>query len=539
MGFNLADVLKDVPNLDTERKQIEYIRLDLIDGDPNNFYQLSGIEDLAANIATCDLQQPLLVREKDDCRYIIVSGHRRRAALELLAKDDPERWQEVPCIVERDTVSPALQQLRLIYANANTRAVTSAELGEQAAQVEKLLYQLKEEGYEFPGRMRDHVAQAVNASKSKLARLKVIRDNLAECWNPDYKSGTLNESAAYELAHMLKEWQEIFYKEKMAQKANIRWISAQDVETFMDRSQKIEKIPCKKLGQSACQNRAGKRKQVAHCERYWTTPCTQCCDACDKLATCKNSCPLLSDKIKQLRAEKKEERRQEQLAVEKKERPVIEYIQGVYARVGKVRQERGVSVKDLFKAQSVYYAKTDDDKQSDMESGNAKINTLTTLPFGYSFRYDDAKSLCAVADLLGCTTDYLLGRTEYQNTPIVGIDFGDPAGDMTVPVSYPTPENVTNSDTDEAPDNVSSLGAGWRTGMPNVDGEYIVLVKYVDDDAYSPDKFFWSGVFWFYHGIKVQDLGIFVDYWMPIPPDIHHPEQDTKQQEETKDAKMQ
>ena len=60
--FNLADVLKDVPNLDTERKQIDYIRLDLIDGDPNNFYQLSGIEDLAANIATCDLQQPLLVR---------------------------------------------------------------------------------------------------------------------------------------------------------------------------------------------------------------------------------------------------------------------------------------------------------------------------------------------------------------------------------------------------------------------------------------------------------------------------------------------
>lgn len=175
--FNLADVLKDVPNLDTERKQIEYIPLNLIDGDPNNFYQLRGIENLAANIATCDLQQPILVRQKEDGRYVTVSGHRRRAALELLAKDDPERWQEVPCIVERDAVSPALQQLRLIYANANTRTMTSAELGEQAAQVEKLLYQLKEEGYEFPGRMRDHVAQAVNASKSKLARLKVIREN--------------------------------------------------------------------------------------------------------------------------------------------------------------------------------------------------------------------------------------------------------------------------------------------------------------------------------------------------------------------------
>ena len=147
MSFDLSAVLKGVSNLDTERKQIEYIPLNLIDGDPNNFYQLSGIEDLAANIATCTLQQPLLIRGKEDGRYVIVSGHRRRAALELLTKDDPERWQEVPCIVERDAVSPALQQLRLIYANANTRTMTGAELDEQAAQVEKLLYQLKEEGY--------------------------------------------------------------------------------------------------------------------------------------------------------------------------------------------------------------------------------------------------------------------------------------------------------------------------------------------------------------------------------------------------------
>ena len=62
MSFDLSAVLKGVSNLDTERKQIEYIPLNLIDGDPNNFYQLSGIEDLAANIATCTLQQPLLIR---------------------------------------------------------------------------------------------------------------------------------------------------------------------------------------------------------------------------------------------------------------------------------------------------------------------------------------------------------------------------------------------------------------------------------------------------------------------------------------------
>ena len=171
--FDLADVLKGVPNLGTSKKQLEYIKRELIAPDPNNFYSLTGIEELAANIQLCGLQQPILVRPIDGGRYMVVSGHRRRAAIELLAEDEPEKWEEISCLVERDEASPELQQLRLIYANANTRTMTGAELAEQAAQVEKLLYQLKEQGYEFPGRMRDHVAQAISVSKSKLARLNV------------------------------------------------------------------------------------------------------------------------------------------------------------------------------------------------------------------------------------------------------------------------------------------------------------------------------------------------------------------------------
>ena len=63
--FDLADVLKGVPNLGTSKKQLEYIKRELIDPDPNNFYSLTGIEELAANIQLCGLQQPILVRPID------------------------------------------------------------------------------------------------------------------------------------------------------------------------------------------------------------------------------------------------------------------------------------------------------------------------------------------------------------------------------------------------------------------------------------------------------------------------------------------
>ena len=135
MAFNLGEALKGVSELGTGREQIEYIRLDLIDPDPNNFYKLSGIEELAANIELFGLQQPLVVRvnPNDPERYMIVSGHRRRAALKMLAADDPERWREVACIQSQPATSPTLQQLQLIFANSDTRKMTDAEIAEQAA----------------------------------------------------------------------------------------------------------------------------------------------------------------------------------------------------------------------------------------------------------------------------------------------------------------------------------------------------------------------------------------------------------------------
>ena len=98
MAFDLSSLLKDVPDLGTGREQIEYIRLDALDEDPNNFYQLSQIPELAANIQLCGLQQPIRVRATGSGRYQIVSGHRRRAALVMLAEEEPQKWEEVACI---------------------------------------------------------------------------------------------------------------------------------------------------------------------------------------------------------------------------------------------------------------------------------------------------------------------------------------------------------------------------------------------------------------------------------------------------------
>lgn len=202
MGDYLKTLAQPVSNSDTGREQIEYIDVDLLDKDQNNFYQLSDLDSLADNIATVGLQQPIRVRDGENGHVVIVSGHRRTAAIRKLVEEGRTDLREVPCIRERGEASPALQELRLIYANSSTRDLSSAEISRQAEKVRELLYQLQEEGHEFPGRMRDHVAEACKISRSKLARLEKIQKGLASCYRDAWEAGTLPEDTADALSSL-------------------------------------------------------------------------------------------------------------------------------------------------------------------------------------------------------------------------------------------------------------------------------------------------------------------------------------------------
>ena len=219
MGYSLGDVLKqqlrgpdaNVSKLDTSggAQQIEYIDIGLLDGDPRNRRDLRGLEELAANIELLGLRQPLRVRENPDApgRFIIVSGHRRRAALQRLVDDGGAEFAQVPCIRDNPAQSSALQELRLIFDNLDTQPYSDAEKAKLAARVEELLYLLKEEGLEFPGRMRDQVAAACKISAPKLARLKIIREKLVPEYMGLFEKDKLPEQVAYALARLPEDFQ--------------------------------------------------------------------------------------------------------------------------------------------------------------------------------------------------------------------------------------------------------------------------------------------------------------------------------------------
>lgn len=308
-GFDLAAALGAVSKMDTGaqgREQLQYINIKKIRPDERNFYEISDVEDLAANIELVGLQQPLRVRpdQADSGAYIVVSGHRRLSALTKLYYEAPTRWDMIPCIVEQaagaaDEVEAMLQELRLIYGNSDTRRMSSADLSKQAERVEMLLYQLKEAGVEFPGRMRDHVAEACKVSASKLGRLKVIRENLIEDLKKDWERGALSESVAYAFAKQPPEVQRLtvlaitnYGSTNTERKWWQEWRVKTEAETISKelKPKKGPKGSCE--GCDATQQRL--KRIIGHSQYNDHCGDGKCCHCCPNIGTCEFVCSHLS-----------------------------------------------------------------------------------------------------------------------------------------------------------------------------------------------------------------------------------------------------
>lgn len=410
----LGKQFADVPELDTSgREQIRYIDIDLIDDDPNNFYALDCLDELAANIELCGLQQPIRVRAGESGHYTIVSGHRRRAALRKLVEDGQEKYREVPCIEERDgDLSPAMRELRLIYANADTRRLSSADIAKQAERVEALLYQLKEEGVEFPGRMRDHVAEACKVSKSKLARLEVIRKKLIPLWAKQYDKNKISEDMAYELAKLPEDHQ---LKLQMLQDGKYGCY-ASTIKEYAPALASLDAIKCPN-GEQCCTNANNMWSRMLerdyctkHCDgRYGRK--AQCCKGCPELSKCKYACPAFADEIAKEKAKLKEARKAEKTEQQAEKEAKIAKITASWARFAAARKAAKIKMVDLVKAinpsDNKYNTAWRVERWTEYESGKG-ISETSSMPFGLL----SSDELILAADMIHCSIDYLYGRVD-------------------------------------------------------------------------------------------------------------------------------
>lgn len=501
--FDLSKLLKDVSKSDTGKQQIRYIPLDLIDPDPANFYSLDGLEELAGSIEMLGLQQPLLVRPIQGGRYMVISGHRRREALLRIAKDGSQQFADgVPCIVDAGEASEALRELKLIMANADTRKMSSADQNKQAERIEDLLRQLVDEGYVFPGRLRDWVAKLSGMSRTKLARMKVIREKLDEgLMKAYYAKGLMNEAVAYELAQRPAEMQRRICEAYLANSKHLENMFSSFVTNYADLDESLEMRKCPLKPGRICTNKE-QILEKAFDSSYTYKPCKygdHCCNDCSEYTHCKSRCILLDDKAKEERAKQREASKEERAAVKAKEATAIRSIEGVWARFGQALQREGITDEQLRKE-----LKTGQSAWNEYETyvNKAKVEALLgssctdtkpndPMPFSYGFKADDYRKLCAIADALHVSLDYLFLRDD-----------------------VPDRRQMPVSESDTTPQ--------WRTGDPPADGRYLCRVRFVQDPypAKSGEtRCTWRDGKWFTpYGDPIQKHFAVLSWW-PIPPE--------------------
>lgn len=420
-AFNLADFMPDanVSKLDTPTREIKMIPTRSIFPNDKNFYDTSNVSDLIDSILLHGLLDPLTVRPAGDGEgYIIISGHRRHKAMMTILDDalaeDLTPFETVPCFISepRDEL---MEELMLIQANSATRVLTSAELAKQAEKIEELLYRLKEQGYEFPGRMRDHVAKACNVAASRLGRLKVIREKLIPELYERFEGGLIPENAAYDAARMSERDQQI-----LAQRHK-KEITTWEVNNVKSWVENINALTECNYSDGACDQyevRSG-----MYLERGYSPCAGKCCMDCYSLVDCDKACARCADRQKERIAER--ERREEKERAEREARNA-EAKARADARereVSRLWQRLGAARKAAHIADETFYNGVlewglDDEEIEIMlvqERGGIPEDTWFDEPFS-----DSTEDLRTAAAALHCTTDYLLGISDDPQPSVTG-----------------------------------------------------------------------------------------------------------------------
>jgi len=178
-----------------------------------NFYDLSGIEELAGEILMYGLKQNLeLVYEPNEQgEYRIIAGERRWLALKMLVEKGYKEFEMATCKLTTPQDSDE-EQVEIIIANAY-RIKSVKDLIEEEQRLKASLERIKAaggtiKGYDLQsGRLRDVIATMLKTSKTKIAQMESVSNNLIPEFREELTKERLTFSAAYELSGMSAEEQ--------------------------------------------------------------------------------------------------------------------------------------------------------------------------------------------------------------------------------------------------------------------------------------------------------------------------------------------
>lgn len=172
----------------------------------DNFFVVENIEQFAQTIlGQGGVKDNLIVKPLETGGFEIISGHRRRAAVQYLIDKGENISHYLPCLVQ-DYADEDDKMLDLILMNVSARQISDQELWKCYETLDKILKEKKDKG-EYYGRLRDDIAKALGVSASQVGKMQNVDKNAIETVKEAVASGELSISTANEIAKLDKEEQ--------------------------------------------------------------------------------------------------------------------------------------------------------------------------------------------------------------------------------------------------------------------------------------------------------------------------------------------
>lgn len=173
---------------DAKVREWKRISIDNIIPNEDNVYPISELDELVNSICTIGLEQNLVVKETSDPdKYILITGHRRLAAINHILESNIECKEKIIneiknpmcCVISKDESGTQnadndklIAHYRLHETNINTRKMSDSELLICIEDYVNTVKQLKEKhilinGKEIKGETRELVAKRFGLSSGK------------------------------------------------------------------------------------------------------------------------------------------------------------------------------------------------------------------------------------------------------------------------------------------------------------------------------------------------------------------------------------
>lgn len=192
---------------DTLTDSIKMIDIDDLHESADNFFVVERIEEFADTIlGQGGVKDNLLVKPLNTGGYEIISGHRRRAAVQYLLDRGENISRYLPCLVQ-DYQDEESKMLDLILMNVSARQISDAELWQCFEVIDRILQAKKEKGEHF-GRVREQIAETLGVSPAQVGKLQNVERNAIDAVKEAVSAGEISISTANEIAKLDTELQE-------------------------------------------------------------------------------------------------------------------------------------------------------------------------------------------------------------------------------------------------------------------------------------------------------------------------------------------